>query len=442
METKKIPVAHKSGMLKTYKIFTKNPLQFLCEKATNDSGISQFNLLHYRIVHFTHPEFIRHVLTDSEGKYTQSRDRDHMKLLFGDGLLTSSGKHWQKQRNMIQPCFGMPQMEKLFAGITKQINNFPVPVGDKTDIHQFSLDLVNRIIAEVIFSDASDEILEIGNVLVTLKTDTLARLSDFALPLWMPTTRNSAFKKQRSFVCESIRKLIVARKASAQKPDDLLTFFLRAKDKQTGEVMSEKELTEELLGVYAAAHEPVAIALSYVFFLLANHPQHVELLGEELSHVLNGGEISMENFRGLVYNKQVVQETLRLYPPVWVSGKRALQDDVINGYRIKKNDNIIFSPLLIHRHPSFWKNPDEFDPDRFAPGKERNAFAYIPFSGGTKHCVGSHLAMMILQLVLAKTTAEVSMETTAKKIEINPFTTLKPLEQLSFRVSKRRKCCN
>jgi cytochrome P450 len=437
METKEIPIVQEQGMWKTYRSFTANPLLFLQERATNDSGISQFNLLHYRIVHLTHPDFIKHVLLDTSGKYTQSRDREHMKLLFGDGLLTSTGKHWQKQRNMIQACFGMPQMEKLFSGILKQVNNFPIPVGEKTDIHQYSLDLVNRIIAEIIFSDTGDDILEIGNVLVDLKADTLARLSDFALPLWIPTKRNKVFKKQRSFVYERIGKLIKERKASGHQPPDLLTFFMQAKDKQTGETMSEKELAEELLGVYAAAHEPVAIALSYTFFLLANHPQHVQLLREEMARVLNGNEPTMENFRGLVYNKQVVQETLRLYPPVWVSGKRALEDDEINGFRIRKNDNFIFSPLLLHRHPLFWNDPELFDPSRFAPGRERNAFAYIPFSGGAKHCVGSHLALMILQLVLSKTINEVSLETSTQKIEINPFTTLKPLQQLFFSVSRR-----
>ena len=426
------PVKLKSGLINTFFTFIRNPFLFLNEYALNEEGISQFRIFNHRIVHISRPEHLKHIMQAAPEKYTQSRDRDHMQMLFGNGLLTSSGKYWKKQRTLIQPCFGKAKLESLFSKIVMQVNKFPMPENKPFNLHAFNLNLVNHIIADILFSNTDPKTLNLGTILVDLKAETLKRLRDFSLPLWVPTRRNFHFKTERKTVYAGIKKLIQERKTEKTELPDLLSFFLQAKDKTTALGMTDEELTEELLGVYAAAHEPVAIALSYIFYLLATNPEAEQKLRAELKTVLNKEELNFETLPKLVFTKQVVQEALRLYPPVWISGKRALQTDNLNGYKIRKNDNFIYSPMILHRHQSLWSDAKAFKPERFTDAAMIDPFAYIPFGGGAKFCIGSHLALMILQLAVAKIHLEFTLKTEVKEVAINPFTTLKPLTDLTF----------
>ncbi|HSI91479.1 MAG TPA: cytochrome P450, partial [Adhaeribacter sp.] len=362
----KIPaITFKGNLLQTFRAFTGNPLQFLNQYALNPEGISQFNILHHRIVHVSEPKHLKHLLLASQEQYTQSRDRDHMQLLFGNGLLTSTGQHWKKQRALIQPAFGKKNLEKFAEKINYQLGRFPLPTQKTFDLHAYSLNLVNHIIADLTFSRTDAGTLQTGNQLMDLKAETLARLQHFSPPLWLPTPANLRYKKRRKTVYNFIQKLITKRKESGENHPDLLDAFRLASNKTTGKGMSEEELREELLGVYAAAHEPVAIALTYTLFLVANHPEVAAKLQQEAQKILTGPEPNFKTIEKLVYTKQVAQEALRLYPPVWISGKRALQPHNLNGYDIRKNDNFIFSPMIVHRHPDHWPEPDKFMPERF-----------------------------------------------------------------------------
>lgn len=436
-DLKEIPKINLHGNpVKTFFSFIRNPFLFLQDHALHPEGITQFRLLHHRIVHVSKPEHLKVLLQASPEIYTQSRDRDHMQLLFGNGLLTSAGKHWQKQRARMQPCFAKPNLEALFHKISRQLNRFPLPENTDFDLHAYSLNLINYIIADLVFSRTDSETLALGNLLVDLKADTLRRLRDFSLPLWVPTSQNLKFRQERKTVYQGIQKLIYGRENSANSETDLLVLFREAKDKETGEMMSEAELIEELLGVYAAAHEPVAIALSYTFYLISTNPETEAKLRKELQENLTDQELSVAQLHQLTYTKRVVQEALRIYPPVWISGKRALKSTDLNGFQIKKNDNFIYSPLILHRQPTLWNNANAFDPDRFLSLKAIDPFAYLPFGGGIKFCLGSHLAQLILQAAVAKIYSQYTLRTKVKEIEINPFATLKPLNAFTFQARK------
>jgi cytochrome P450 len=385
----------------------------------HESGICSFRIFHHRIIHISDPVHLSHILNTAPEKYTQSRDRDHMKLLFGDGLLTTTGPHWKKQRALIQPCFGRNQVADMVGKINKQLTKRSLNTGKIFDLHAWSLDTVNAIMADIIFSDNSEETLAIGNELVDLKADTLARLRDYSLPLWIPTSGNLAFKKRRAAVYGAINRKIVS---GLHSNVDLLNAFTSAKD-SAGKGMKRKELAEELLGVYAAAHEPVAIALTYALKLIAEHPQ----VSEKLRAELNGSDQP--------YLKQVIRESLRLYPPVWISGKRAIADDEINGFLIRKNDNIIYSPMILHRNPQYWSEAEKFMPERF--NENHHPLAWLPFGGGQKFCVGSHLALTILQLAVGHIVKNYELEPDpANEVSINPFTTLKPLTELRMKAKR------
>jgi cytochrome P450 len=433
---KQIPKAYEGNIIDTFRVFTRDPLSFLKLYATNAEGISTFHIMHYRMIHITDPDMIRKVLTEHADRYTQSRDRDHMKLLFGNGLLTSADEHWQRQRPMIQPAFGKAQLEKLFSKIVSQIKQFTPPADQEIDIHQYSIDLINRIMADAIFSDVSDETLEIGSLLIDLKSDTLERLSNFALPLWIPTPGNIKYKKARQKIYDRINTLLQKRKHDRSHPGDILDSLIQAKDKSTGAGMNDEEIAEELLGIYAAAHEPVAIALTYSLHLIATHREVEAKINNEIVAVAPDQTITLDRYYRLNYIKLVVTETLRLYPSVWISGRRAIAEDDLNGYRIRKNDNIMYSPAIIHRDPAHWFEPDEFRPERFDTGHSHHPFSYVPFSGGPKYCLGSHLAMMILQLSIFELMSSYRLHTDVREISSNPFTTLKPIDKVMFRMSE------
>ena len=433
MESKRIPKA--SGLprnpLKLYRAFIDDPLTFLQSNTLNDEGISCFNIFHHRIVHLSHPGHIKQVMQDGDS-FTQSRDRDHMRLMFGNGLLTSAGKHWKKQRLLLQPCFGKSQSEKLFDKIIAQILSRPLPTEGPFELHRFSLDLVNRIIADILFSRTDDGTLSIGSRLVTLKADTLARLRDYALPLWVPTSRNLSYGADRSAVNKAIGDLVSARKASREEHNDLLSAFIGARDKTTATGMADSEVREELLGVYAAAHEPVAIALTYALLLVSKDDDVRERLTSELNRFVINGRFTATDLRGMRYLKQIVDETLRMYPPVWISGKRAVRSVDVSGFAIKANDNIVYSPMIVQRDEKLWPDPETFDPERFSDKSDFSPSAYFPFGGGAKHCIGAHLATTILTTAVACLFARFALHPLQNDIQLKPFTTLRPINELTF----------
>jgi cytochrome P450 len=219
---------------------------------------------------------------------------------------------------------------------------------------------------------------------------------------------------------------IEGRRAGARR-DDLLSMLLDARDPETGEAMSDRQLRDEVVTMFTAGHETTANLLSWTFYLLSTHPEIERRVRDELERVVGGRPATFADLPGLGYLRQVVQETMRLYPPVWTIGRGVVADDAIGGYRIPRGADVTLSAWVTHRHPGLWENPEGFDPDRFADPARLPRYAYFPFSGGARQCIGNSFAMMEAQLILATVLARFRPELVeGHRVEPEPLVTLRP----------------
>jgi len=260
-----------------------------------------------------------------------------------------------------------------------------------------------------------------------------------AIPAWVPTRRNREFQRLAGQLDAIVRGIIEQRRRTGEDPGDLLSMLMAAEDSETGERMTDDQLRDEVMTIFLAGHETTANSLSWTLLLLSEHPDVRRRLQAELDEVLGGRTPTFEDLPKLAYCKAVVSESMRLYPPAWSIGRRAEVEDVIDGYRIRKNSLIILSPWVTHRSPALWDNPEGFDPDRFGPdAPKRHRYAYFPFGGGARMCIGNNFAMMEAQLVLATLLSQHDVELVpGGRPKPDAFITLQPHGGLHMYVRPR-----
>jgi cytochrome P450 len=211
--------------------------------------------------------------------------------------------------------------------------------------------------------------------------------------------------------------------------NDLVGMLLAAQDAGTGERMTDRQVRDEVMTIFLAGHETTSVALTWTFYLLSQHPAVAAKLRSELDAVLGGRAPTVDDLANLPYNRMVIDEALRLYPPAWVLSRTPLADDVIGGYRIPKGSNVFLSPYVTHRHPAFWDDPERFDPERFTPERAagRPRFAYFPFGGGPRQCIGNNFALLEAQLLLATIFQRYRLELWPEhQVGLLPLITLRP----------------
>jgi cytochrome P450 len=228
-------------------------------------------------------------------------------------------------------------------------------------------------------------------------------LSPVDVPLCIPTRQNRRFKHALHTIHTFVDAIIANRRADPDASSDLLAMLLRVRDEASGQGMTDQQVREEMMTIFFAGHETTALALTWTWYLLSQHPEVEESLHKELDGTLGGRSPTAADVPKLPYTLMVLQESMRLYPPVWIFVRDAIGADVIGGCHIPAKSMIVLSPYLVHRHPEFWPDPEKFDPERFTAPRcaARADYAYFPFGGGPRYCVGSHLALLETQLVLA-----------------------------------------
>ena len=228
---------------------------------------------------------------------------------------------------------------------------------------------------------------------------------------------------------QTIYFLIEQRRKKPEGQNDLLSMLMEARDEETGEGMTDQQLRDEVATLFAAGHETSANALSWIFFLLGQNPGILQKLRVEVGSVLEGRKPALVDLAALPYVKQVIQESMRLFPPAWVIGREPLTEDQLGEYRLPKRATLVIPTWVIHRHPEFWPEPEKFDPDRFLPEKvkARDKFCYLPFGGGPRICIGINFAMMEMQLVLPMILQKYTLRLAEnQRIEKEPLITLRP----------------
>jgi len=396
-----------------------------------------------------HPDGVRHVLQENHRNYNKDVPDYHvLSLVLGKGLLTNDGGSWLKQRRLIQPAFHRERVAAFGTLMSEtalrwteawETGSF-IETGRPLALTQEMSSLTLSIVAEALFgTDLSAENESVGRALTTVN-HLLAK--GFYLPwiLSLPTRERRRLHAARSALDTVVEQIIRERRRHRETHGDLLEMLLEARDEETGEGMTDQQVRDEVLTLLLAGQETTANALSWTFSLLAQHP-HVEArLQEEYQRVLNGRPAIIEDLPQLPFTRMVVEEAMRLYPPAWGLGRRALGNDEIGDYSIPRGAYVLVFPYVTHRHPAFWERPDEFDPERFSAklAAERHRFAYFPFGGGPRLCLGNQFALYEAQLILAAILPRYQLRLLPGAVVTpEPLVTLRPRGGLLMTVRRR-----
>ena len=364
---------------------------------------------------FVHPDYYQHILQDNYKNYTKLPHPTFQLLLplIGRGLLSNDGDSWLQQRRLAQPAFHREQIrgfgqtmtaaaERRFSRWVKTARAGEVVAFDR-EMMELTLDIAGRTLFSV---DLTAEAREVGDIFSGLNELFVKMVVDpfslytMRIPFW-PRTRRVA--RDIGELDQLIYGMIAERRQADAPGGDLLGMLLSARDADTGIGMDEKQLRDEVITLLIASHETTALLLTWFFYCVGRHPEVEAQLHDELDRTLNGRLPTIEDLPKLVYTRQVIDETMRLYPPAYALSRYGNEADVIGGYAIPPNSMVTLCPFITHRLPEFWPNPQKFDPERFTPANsaDRHRFVYLPFGAGPRQCIGTGFALTEGVLVAA-----------------------------------------
>ena len=390
---------------------SRDPLGFCARTVREFGDLVCFRTALWKVYMVTHPDHVRHILQDHNQNYVKGPLVQRSKVLIGEGLFSSEGGFWRRQRRLAQPAFHRERIASFATIMTDTIGamldrwqSFAAS-GRAFDVMPEVSRLTLDVVGKALFSlDLSGDAAVVGRALkVGLDHVTRLTFSWLYVPLAVPTPQNRRYRRALSVLEEVVYGIIATRRRTGEDRGDLLSMLLAARDAETGESMSDRQLRDEVLTFVVGGHETTAVALAWACYLLARHPAIAARLHREVEDVLDGRTPEISDLPRLRYTRMVVEEVLRLYPPIWGYPRQSIGEDTIGGYRISAGSIIQICTYLTHRHPQFWHDPERFDPERFSPEQswDRPRFAYMPFSGGPRQCIGNEFALMEAQLAIA-----------------------------------------
>jgi cytochrome P450 len=414
------------SLVRTYKQ-VKNPIGTMEESMRKFNGTYSVNLGSRRLIATQDPGFIDYVLRGNHKNYHKSAiQTEELGKFLGQGLLTVNGDYWLKQRRLIQPGFHIDKIHALYAIIKKTVDDFLLtfPTG-KVDVYPLMHELAFEIVINSLFN------IKVPQEIRDALNDFINEVQEFVIKDLRQPHKSWWFKlsgevsrnlKRASTARSIIRDIINTRKKSNQKFNDLLDMLLDARYEDTGDSMHEDQVIDEILIVLIAGHETTANALSWTLYLLANQKAELARLTLEI------GGLSVNETVSNNVLASVIKESMRLYPPAWISDRVALQDDAYNNFTFPKGSIIILFYYGLHRDARFWDNPDSFKPERFAKENEdkRKPKAYYPFGGGPRLCIGNNFAMAEMAIFLQAMINAFEIAPTDQQPKMNPLITLRP----------------
>jgi cytochrome P450 len=394
--------------------YRRDPAGAMLRWARRYGRIVRFRLGPVEAHLLNHPDDVRDVLGDNHGRYVKDGViTDRMKALLGNGLLNANGDHWKKQRRLMQPAFHKEQLAALVRAMaepTAEMLARWAPIAamqQELDLPREMTRVTLGIVARALFSsDISDENDRLGRAVTEVLAHTgRAMVQLVPLPDRLPTPANFRFQSAKATLQEVFGRLIAERRAGNNGSGDLLSLLVAARDEEGGGGMSDDELRDEMMTLFLAGHETTANALVWTFALLSRHPFAARQIRAEVRAVLQGRAPGAAELPQLKYTAMVIQEALRLYPPIWATARISVENQQIAGCLIPAGSLVMVSPFAMHRDPSLWDNPEGFDPERFLPERNdaRPRYAFYPFGGGARLCLGNHFAMMEMSVIVAMT---------------------------------------
>jgi cytochrome P450 len=396
------------GNLAEYK---KDPINMLMRLRRQYGDIARNRLGPYLTHAIAHPDYVKHVLQDNNTNYVRGRFYENFKMFFGDGLLTTDGGFWLRHRRIAQPLFHRRHVDGFSDAIGVSVSRlvdrleYHAALGETIDIVPETMWLTLSILGKVTFNvDISSTAARVGPA-VRLGLEAMmpqGNMNDF-LPLWVPTAHNRRIHQAKAALDVIMREIIQAHAEGRCEASDLITMLLEARDEKTGVGLTEQEVHDEVMTIFLAGHETTASGLSWALYEVASRPDVLHRLRAEIASQIGDRMPTADDMPKLPYLKAVVDESLRLHPPIWGYTRDAVNDDEIGGYRIPAGSSLFLSPYVTHRHPAFWADPERFDPERFVPGQEerRHRFAFFPYGGGPRQCIGLHLANLQMAVAVA-----------------------------------------
>lgn len=360
------------------------------------------------------PGLARRVLVDDARAYRLNDFIGRLRIVTGDGLLTSEGPFWLRQRRLTQPAFSRKNLGPLVRFMIEEVEKTVarwarIPEGVTVDLKQEMARLSLNVVARALFSE------DLGNGAAAFSEATEVALSEvfgramkpFILPSYVPTLSNRRLNRAVGQVDETVMRIIRARRGAASRPQDLLTLWMDTEDPETGERMTDQQLRDEAVTMFVAGHETCTMVLTWAFYLLARHPAIQSRLHAEARDVLGDRSPTLEDLRQLRYTRQVFYETLRLFPQPWILGRMAVDDTELGGHIVPKGAFVAVATYAIHHSTRHWPNPERFDPERFA--SDHLPPTFLPFGLGARRCVGEHFGTFESQLALAMITRRFSL---------------------------------
>jgi cytochrome P450 len=379
-----------------------------------------------------HPDDIKRVLLSNHRNYTKGEGMDRVKILLGNGIMTSEGDFWRRQRRMMQPSFHRRVIDR-FTRLIHEVNEkfaerwaAKAAAGEPINLTDDASELTLEIVLGSIF----------GNDLERLERQLGANPFEVVAK---EQNRDLKFAFRFRSLTKLVAELIERRRREPEEHVDFMSMLMATRDRETDEAMTNKELIDEVLTLIVAGHETTAAALTWTWYLISQHPETAAGLEAE-SDRQSARTLGLDAAESLSFTHQVVQEALRLYPPGWLFTRRSLEADELGGFAIGPRTDVFISPYMLHRHPAFWSEPEDFRPERFAgaDAEERHRFAYIPFSVGPRHCIGENMAMFeMLVHVHAMTRRFRLTRADSAPIELEAQINLRPRSNLLMTVEAR-----
>jgi len=411
-----------------------NPLQFAVKTAQTFGSVARLPLGTQSLFMVNHPDLVAHVLHENGPNYRKSRFYEKLVPFFGEGLITSNGTVWREQRQVCQPAFSGPNlrlmvkdMAALAGAMIDRWSEAEGPIEITGEFMRLNLAIALKTLFSATLHE--EEVGRLQGALTTLLRVAEKRLWGMtSLAEHLPLPENFAFRRAVKVLDEIVYRIIRERRQRREPASDLFQLLLDARD-SAGKAFGDKWLRDQIASILTAGYETNACAFAWTSCLLSKHSDVERHLHREVAEVLGGRSPTFDDLSKLSYAKMVFHESMRLYPPIWTISREAIEADEIGGYHVPAGSAVMISPYAMHRDRRFWENPEGFDPDRFSPERERDRprYAYLPFGGGQRNCIGNRFALLEALVVLSMVLQRFRLDLVpGQRIDPEPMISLRP----------------